>query len=118
MFAIIRTGGRQFKVNEDMRLRVPSLGAAVGEIVTFDQVLLLSRDGETVVGHPCVPGAVVEGEVIRHGLEDKVVIFKMKRRKNYRRTQGHRDKFTEVLIRSIRVGAAAAPKPAEPAPTV
>lgn len=104
MYAIIRTGDKQFRVEPGRKIRVPSLAAEVGEQVTFDQVLMASTDGGVQVGVPRVEGATVTGEVVAHGKGDKVIIFKWKRRKNYRRKQGHRQKYTEVRIGEIRVG--------------
>jgi large subunit ribosomal protein L21 len=104
MYAIIRSGDKQFRAEPGKTVRIPSLSADVGETVTFDQVLLASTDDGTSLGSPTLEGASVTGEVVRHGKDQKVIIFKWKRRKNYRRKQGHRQKFTEVRIGEIRVG--------------
>ncbi len=104
MYAIIRSGDKQFRAEPGQTVRVPSLSADVGETVTFDEVLLASTDDGTSFGAPTIGGASVTGEVIRHGKDKKVIIFKWKRRKNYRRKQGHRQKFTEVRIGEIKVG--------------
>lgn len=104
MYAIFRTGDKQFRAEPGRTVRVPSLDAEIGETVTFDEVLLASTDDGTQVGAPTVAGASVTGEVVRHGKDRKVIIFKWKRRKNYRRKQGHRQKFTEVRIGEIRAG--------------
>ncbi|MFW6089492.1 MAG: 50S ribosomal protein L21 [Gemmatimonadota bacterium] len=105
MYAIIETGGRQFRAEPGRTLRLPSLEAEVGEEVTFDRVLLArGEDDEVKVGAPTVEGAEVAGEVVRHGKGEKIIVFKWKRRKNYRRKQGHRQKFTEVRIDEIRLG--------------
>ena len=101
MFAIIRSGGKQFRITEKARIRVPRIDAAIGDEVIFDDVLLLSSEGETHVGRPTVKGAGVTAEVLQHGLEEKIVIFKYKRRKNERKKAGHRQGFTEVLVRKI-----------------
>ena len=106
MYAIIRSGDKQFRAEPGRTVRVPSLSADVGETVTFDQVLVASTDDGTNIGTPMVSGASVTGEVVRHGKDKKVIIFKWKRRKNYRRKQGHRQKFTEVRIGEIKVGKA------------
>lgn len=104
MYAVIRTGGRQFRVEPGKTLRVPTLAADVGASITFDEVLLGS-DGTTVhAGTPLVPGASVTAAVVRHGKGEKIVVFKMKRRKNYARKQGHRQPFTEVRIDTITLG--------------
>ncbi len=104
MYAIIRSGDKQFRAEPGMTVRVPALSADVGDTVTFDEVLVASTDDGTSVGTPVVTGATVTGEVVRHGKDRKVIIFKWKRRKNYRRKQGHRQKFTEVRIGEINVG--------------
>jgi large subunit ribosomal protein L21 len=104
MYAIIRSGDKQFRAEPGQMVRIPSLDADVGETVTFGEVLVASTDDGTQVGAPTVAGATVTGEVVRHGKDRKVMIFKWKRRKNYRRKQGHRQKFTEVRIGEIRVG--------------
>lgn len=104
MYAIIRTGGKQFRAEPGARLKIPALGAEVGETVTFDEVLLASDEGDVKVGTPTLTGASVTGEVLAQGKDRKVIVFKWKRRKNYRRKQGHRQKFTEVRIDEIRLG--------------
>lgn len=104
MYAIIRSGDKQFRAEPGQTVRIPSLDAEVGETVTFSEVLVTATDDGTQVGAPTVAGAMVTGEVVRHGKDRKVIIFKWKRRKNYRRKQGHRQKFTEVRIDEIRVG--------------
>lgn len=111
MYAIIRSGGKQFRAEPGKTIRVPSVDAEVGEAVTFDEVLLASTDGEVSVGTPTVAGASVAGEVVAHGKGKKIIVFKRKRRKDYRRKQGHRQKFTEIRIDDVRLesgsGAAA-----------
>ena len=103
-YAIIRTAGFQFRVEEGKTLKIPSLEAEVGSKVTFDEVLL-SSDGKKVhAGTPTVKGAKVTAHVTRHGKADKIIVFKMKRRKNYAKKQGHRQGFTEVKINDITLG--------------
>jgi large subunit ribosomal protein L21 len=105
MYAIIRSGDKQFRAEPGLTLKLPSIEAEVGDTVTFDQVLVTGGDeGEVNVGAPLIDGASVTGEVVRHGKGRKIIIFKWKRRKNYRRKQGHRQKFTEVRIGEIRGG--------------
>jgi large subunit ribosomal protein L21 len=105
-YAIIRTGGKQYKVEPGQKLRIPSLDGEAGSSITFDDVLLTS-DGDAVrAGTPTVKGAAVTAEVLRQGRGDKVVVFKFRRRKNYARKQGHRQGFTEVVIRDIELGKA------------
>ncbi len=102
MYAVFQTGGKQFRAVPGTRLRIPSLPAEPGEVVTFDQVLLAGDDAEkVVVGTPTVDGASVKAEVIRHGRAKKLVVFKRKRRKNYRRKQGHRQGFTEIRVDEV-----------------
>jgi|SRR5215469_5046173 len=102
-YAIIRAAGKQYRVEPGKVVRVPSLEGEAGSKVTFDEVLL-SSDGSTVqAGAPLLSGAKVTGEIVRHGLDHKIVVFKFKRRKNYARKQGHRQGFTEVRINKISV---------------
>jgi len=101
MYAIIRSGDKQFRVEPGKTIRIPSLTAEVGETVTFDEVLLANENGSVRVGTPTLEGATVKGEVMAHGKGEKIIVFKWKRRKNYRRKQGHRQKFTEVRIDEI-----------------
>ncbi len=102
MYAVFQTGGKQFRAEAGVRLRIPSLDIAPGDSVTFDEVLL-AGDGEqnVLVGTPTVDGASVKAEVIRHGRADKIIVFKRKRRKGYRRKQGHRQNFTEIRIEQV-----------------
>lgn len=102
MFAVIQTGGKQYRVSEGDVLRIELLDSEPKKSVTFDQVLLVSNGSELKIGRPTLPGAKVEAEVIRHGRAKKVVIFKKKRTTTYQRTQGHRQGFTEVRIKGIR----------------
>ena len=104
MYAIIRAGGHQYRAEPGKTLRLQSMDVQPGETVTFDEVLL-GADGETIkVGAPMVSGASVSAEVVRHGRGEKIIIFKHKRRKNYRRKQGHRQGFTEVKVNDITLG--------------
>jgi large subunit ribosomal protein L21 len=101
MYAVIMTGGKQYRIKEGDLLSVEKLGAAKGDKVHFDQVLLI-EDNETVtVGTPIVEGALVRAEVVEEFKDDKVVVFKKKRRKQYRRTRGHRQELTKVIIERI-----------------
>jgi large subunit ribosomal protein L21 len=104
MYAIIRTGGKQFRAEPGKTLRIPSITVEAGETVTFDDVLLGASDDDVKFGAPLLDGAAVTAEVVKHGKGDKIIIFKHKRRKNYRRKQGHRQKFTEVRISEINLG--------------
>lgn len=101
MHAVFRTGGKQFRAAAGTRLRIPSLDAAAGTTVTFEDVLLVS-DGEDVrVGTPTVEGATITAEVLGSGRGKKVIVFKRKRRKGYRRKQGHRQGYTEIRVERI-----------------
>jgi large subunit ribosomal protein L21 len=103
MYAIIRSGGKQFRAEPGKSLRIPSLSVEPGDEVTFDEVLLGASDDDVKVGAPLLQGAAVTAEVVKHGKGEKIIIFKHKRRKNYRRKQGHRQGFTEVRIKDIRL---------------
>ncbi|MBM7097607.1 MULTISPECIES: 50S ribosomal protein L21 [Alteribacter] len=102
MYAIIETGGKQVKVTEGQEVFVEKLDIAEGETVTFDRVILVGGD-ETKVGSPLVEGASVSAKVEKHGRGKKTIVYKMKKRKNYRRKQGHRQPYTKVTIDSITV---------------
>jgi large subunit ribosomal protein L21 len=104
MYAIFRAAGKQFRAEKGKTLRLPLMSAEAGAKVTFDEVLL-SSDGETIrAGSPLVAGAKVEAEVVGVGKEPKIYVFKFKRRKNYRRKTGHRQKYTEVRITDLTLG--------------
>lgn len=103
MYAVIKTGGKQFRAEPGKTLRVPSLAIEPGETVTFDDVLLASDGDEIKVGAPSIDGASVTGEVVKHGRDKKVIVFKRKRRKGYRKKQGHRQGFTEIRIDEVKV---------------
>ncbi|RYM06842.1 50S ribosomal protein L21 [Sporolactobacillus sp. THM7-7] len=100
MYAIIETGGKQLKVEEGQSVFVEKLAAETGDTVTFDKVLFIGGDA-VKVGSPTVEGASVTAKVTDQGRGKKIVVFKFKRRKNYRRKQGHRQPFTKVTIEKI-----------------
>lgn len=101
MYAVVATGGKQYKVKEGDLLRVEKIDGEIGAEVSFDKVLMFS-DGENVkIGQPGVDGAVVKGRIMAQGKQKKIIVFKYKRRKRYRRTQGHRQQYTAVMIDSI-----------------
>ena len=102
MFAIVETGGKQFRVEEGRSLKVAKLEAQAGTEITLDKVLLVGADAEVKIGQPFVAGAAVQCEVVDHGRDKKIIIFKKKRRKDYRRTQGHRQDFTVLKVKSIQ----------------
>ena len=101
MYAIIETGGKQLRVEPGNKVRVERLRAEVGDNVEFDKVLLVADDQETKLGTPHVEDAPVTAKVLDHGRGKKIRVVKMKRRKNYRRTYGHRQDYTELEILSI-----------------
>lgn len=103
MFAVIRTGGKQFRAEHGATLLVPTLDAEPGTTVTFDDVLLTSEGEAVSVGVPNIAGARVTAEVIAHDRTRKITVFKRKRRKGYRRKQGHRQGFTVVRVAEIIV---------------
>lgn len=103
-YAIIRTGGKQFRVEPGQKLRIPSVEGDAGSTLTFKDVLLGSEDGNVRTGAPTLSKAKVTAEIVRHGRGDKIVVFKFKRRKNYARKQGHRQGYTEVRINDITLG--------------
>lgn len=102
MFAIVKTGGKQYTVAENDVIVVEKLAGEAGSEITLEDVLLVGEEGNTKVGTPLVSGASVTAEVIEQGKGDKVVIFKKKRRQNYRRTKGHRQEQTVLRIKSIK----------------
>ncbi|MGV3487894.1 MAG: 50S ribosomal protein L21 [Tuberibacillus sp.] len=100
MYAIIETGGKQLKVEEGQTLYIEKLDAEAGETVTFDKVLFIGGD-EVKIGEPLVEGASVTAKVVEQGRGKKIVVYKFKKRKNYRRKQGHRQPFTKVTVEKI-----------------
>ena len=101
-YAIIETGGKQYRVSEGDVLFVEKLSAQAGDEVTFDRVLAVTVDGETTFGAPLVSGAAVTANVVKNGKAKKVVVYKMKPKKGYHRLQGHRQPYTKVQIGEIR----------------
>ena len=112
MFAIVEIAGQQFKVAKDQKVFVHRLDAKTGDKVSFDQVFMMADGDKITVGAPAVANAYVEAKVVRHLKDDKVIVFKKKRRKGYRVKNGHRQSLTEIVIESVGVGKAkkAAPK--------
>jgi large subunit ribosomal protein L21 len=104
MYAVIKSGGKQYRVESGATLRLEALAADVGAAVSFDQVLLVGVGDGVQVGAPLVSGALVRATVLGHGRGDKVKIFKLRRRKHYQKTQGHRQSYTEVRIDDIVQG--------------
>ncbi|NLV92057.1 MAG: 50S ribosomal protein L21 [Firmicutes bacterium] len=101
MYAIIETGGKQYKVAPGDVIRVEKLSSEVDSEITLDKVLLVENDGELKVGSPVVDGAKVTAKVLSHGRGKKILVFKYKPKKNYRRRQGHRQPYTELRIEKI-----------------
>jgi len=101
MYAIIETGGKQYRVQEGDTLFVEKLEANQGDVVTIDSVLAVSKDGKLTVGAPVVDGAKVEAKVVEHGKGKKIIVFKYKPKKDYRRKQGHRQPYTKLVIEKI-----------------
>ncbi len=115
MYAVIKTGGKQYKVSSGEKLKVEKLGGDVGSKIVMDSVLMLADGEDVTIGSPLIAGAVVNATIVSHGRGDKIKIFKFSRRKHYRKTQGHRQSYTEILIDNLNgKGAAktAATKPA------
>ena len=101
MYAIVEIGGKQFKVQEKDKVYVPLINSEVGTDVNFDKVLLLSKESDISVGSPFVKSASIEAKVLKHIKDDKVLVFKKKRRKSYRVFNGHRQQYTQIEINKI-----------------
>lgn len=102
MYAIIETGGKQYKVQEGDVLYIEKLNAVEGEVVSFDKVFLVSKESGLVVGAPLVAGASVSAKVEKHGKGAKVIVYKYKPKKNYHKKQGHRQPYTRVVVEKIQ----------------
>jgi large subunit ribosomal protein L21 len=114
MYAVLNSGGKQYKVQKGEVLKVEKISGDVGSSVTFDRVLMFS-DGENVsIGQPVLDSVSVEGHIVEQGKARKIIVFKYKRRKRFRRKNGHRQEFTAVLIDSIKAKGTKAAKAAEP----
>jgi large subunit ribosomal protein L21 len=101
MYAVIKTGGKQYKVAAGEKIKIEQIAADVGQAITLDQVLAVGSGAELKVGTPLVTGASVSATVVAQGKHDKVRIFKMRRRKHYQKRQGHRQTFTEIEISAV-----------------
>jgi len=114
MYAVIKTGGKQYKVSAGEKLRVEQLAVEVGAQVVIDQVLAVGSGEQLAIGSPLVSGATVSATVLSHGRGDKVRIFKMRRRKHYQKRQGHRQNYTELFIGTLasELGSVSADAPA------
>ena len=103
MYAVLETGSKQYRVNVGETLEVERLPVAAGQETTFDRVMLVNQDGKVTVGTPTVPGATVVADVVEHKRGEKLVVWKLKRRKGYRRKAGHRQELTSALIKEVRL---------------
>lgn len=101
MYAVIETGGKQYRVQEGDTLFVEKISGEEGSNVSFDKVLLTSNDGDVKVGKPYVDGASVDANIVEHGKGKKIIVFKYKAKKDYRRKQGHRQPYTKIKIEKI-----------------
>jgi large subunit ribosomal protein L21 len=101
MYAVIKTGGKQYKVAAGEKIKVEQIAADVGQDIVIDQVLAVGNGADLKVGTPLVSGASVKATVVAHGKHDKVRIFKMRRRKHYKKSQGHRQTYTELQISAV-----------------
>lgn len=104
MYAIIETGGLQFRVEPGMKLNVPRIDSEEGSSVKLERVLLLAEDTDIEIGTPIVENASVEADILEHGRGGKIVVYKRKKRKGYERTQGHRQDYTRIEIKTINKG--------------
>jgi large subunit ribosomal protein L21 len=101
MYAVVKTGGKEYRVSTGDLIRVEKLEGNIGDQVSLKDVLMVSQEGEVQVGTPLLPNAVVTGEIVQHTRGKKVLLFKMKRRKNYRRLRGHRQTYTYIQVKDI-----------------
>ena len=104
MYAVIKTGGKQYRVSQGDVVKLERLQGDAGTTISFDQVLLIGTEEDTKVGTPVVAGAAVHGTIMEQGRDRKVIVFKFRRRKNYKRKNGHRQYFTRVRIDEIAAG--------------
>lgn len=101
MYAVIKTGGKQYRITAGQKLKIEQIPADIGQEISLDQVLSVGEGEALQIGAPFVTGAVVKATVLAQGRHDKIKIFKMRRRKHYRKTQGHRQNYTEIRIEAI-----------------
>jgi large subunit ribosomal protein L21 len=104
MYAVVKTGGKQYKVAAGEKFKVEQIAADVGQEIVLDQILAVGNGADLLIGAPLVPGAAIKATVVAHGRGDKVRIFKMRRRKHYQKRQGHRQNYTELFIAEIADG--------------
>jgi large subunit ribosomal protein L21 len=103
MYAVIKTGGKQYRVSSGEKVKVEQLAADIGSQITIDEVLMVADGDKISIGKPLVEGATVKATVVDHGRDDKVRIFKLRRRKHYKKQQGHRQNYTELQVDQISV---------------
>ena len=101
MYAVIKTGGKQYRVSSGEKVKVEQLAADIGSQITIDQVLMVADGDKISIGKPLVDGAKVQATVVNHGRGDKVKIFKLRRRKHFKKQQGHRQNYTEIQVDQI-----------------
>jgi large subunit ribosomal protein L21 len=101
MYAVIETGGKQYKVQEGEEIRVEKLDVEEGNEYKFDKVMLISKDGDLKIGKPYLEGAAVNATVVKHDKEKKIIVFKYKPKKDYKKKQGHRQPYTQIKIEKI-----------------
>ncbi|UDG81756.1 50S ribosomal protein L21 [Candidatus Profftia lariciata] len=102
MYAVFQSGGKQHLVKENQTIRIEKINVVTGEKIEFNQVLMLNNDKNIKIGFPFITGSKVIAEIIAHGRKEKIVVVKFRRRKNYRKQQGHRQWFTDVKITAIK----------------
>ncbi len=105
MDAVIETGGKQYRVLTGMRVKIEKINGSLGKEVKFDKVLLVNNEGKIFTGNPLVPGALVIGEIVSQDRGKKKIVYKRRPKKGYRRTIGHRQYFTEIKIKEIKLSA-------------
>ncbi|AFZ83235.1 ribosomal protein L21 [Candidatus Kinetoplastibacterium blastocrithidii TCC012E] len=101
MYAVIKTGGKQYKVTTGQKLKIEQIPADIGQEIILDCVLMIKSEERVIIGQPTVYGASVKTTILNHGKHDKVKIFKIRRRKHYQKHQGHRQRYTEIFIKDI-----------------
>ena len=104
MYAVVKTGGREYRVSKGDLIRVEKIEGNVGDQVTLKDVLMVSKEGETQLGTPLLANVAIQGEIVQESKGEKVLTYKMKRRKNYRRFKGHRQTYTYLKVNDINLG--------------
>ncbi|HJX60042.1 MAG TPA: 50S ribosomal protein L21 [Thermodesulfobacteriota bacterium] len=104
MYAVVKTGGKEYRISQGDLIRVEKMEGKAGDRVTMKDILMVSHEGQVQVGNPLLANAVITGEIVQQVKGKKVLIYKMKRRKNYRRTKGHRQTYTYIRVNDISLG--------------